>query len=297
MMSPPLPLKNLQRWMQTVITHPKGVAAGIASDAARREIDVSAADVEHVIGPSHALGSIQRLEIYGNAYYARLIECLTAEFPATRHLVGEEAFSGFVLEYLQQYPSTSDTLGDLGAQFPQYLAQARPPREGEQPDWADFLIDLATLERTYSDVFDGPGEEGLPLLSADRLREIPPGQWEQVRLVTASSLRLVELRFPVHEYASAVRGGAEPTIPPASPTRLAINRGDYIVRRRTFEELPFAILQRLADRQTLGEAIADSVEAQPQPPSDLAAPLEHWFRMWTAAGYFADVELSPRNCA
>jgi hypothetical protein len=290
-------LENIQRWMQTVITHPGGIAAGINSPEARRQIDVAAEDVESVISPSQALGSIQRLEIYAGAYCARLIECLAAEFPATRQLVGEEAFGGFVFDYLQQFPSTSYTLGDLGAHFPQYLAGARPPREGDQPDWADFLIDLATLERTYSDVFDGPGEERQELLSADRLREFPPQQWEQLRLVTAASLRLVELRFPVHEYASAVRAGSEATIPPPAPTRLAINRRDYIVRRRTLEPLPFAILRRLVGRQSLGEAIGQSVEAQGEPPADLAAQLENWFRTWTAAGYFVDVDPSPRNGA
>lgn len=290
-------LESLQRWMQRVITHPEGIAAGINSAEARRQIDICSDDVESVICPSQALGSLQRLEIYGNAYYARLIECLAAEFPATRHLVGEEAFSGFVLEYLQQFPSTSYTLGDLGERFPQYLAEARPPREGDQPDWADFLIDLATLERTYSDVFDGPGEEEGRLLSSDRLREIPPEQWDQLRLVTAPSLRLVEFRFPVHEYASAVRAGTEPAIRPPAPTRLAINRRDYIVRRRTLEVLPFEILRRLAEGEKLGEAIAQSVEAQGDSPTDLAARLEEWFRTWTAAGYFVDVEPSAPRCA
>src|SRR5690606_30997874 len=287
-------LGNVQRWMQSVITHPEGIAAGINSAEARRQIDIGSEDVESVISPSQALGSIQRLEIYGNAYYARLIECLAAEFPATQHLVGEEAFSGFVSEYLQQYPSASYTLGQLGGRFPQYMAEARPPRETDEPDWADFLTDLARLERTYSDVFDGPGEEGRPLLSADRLREIPPEQWEQLRLVTASSLRLLELRFPVHEYASGVRAGTEPTIPLPAPTRLAINRRDYIVRRRTLEHLPFEILRRLADRQTLGEAIGRSIDKLEEPPADPAAQLEDWFRTWTAAGYFVDVE--ARSC-
>jgi hypothetical protein len=297
MTSPPQPLDRLQRWMQRVITHPQGAAAGVNSAEARLHLDVWADDVADVISPSHALSSIQRLEIYGNAYYARLIECLAAEFPATQHLVGEEAFGGFVFEYLQQYPSTSDTLGDLGAKFPQYLAEARPPREVDQPDWADFLVDLATLERTYSDVFDGPGEERLDLLTADRLREFAPPQWDQLRLITASSLRLLKLRFPVQEYASAVRAGTDATIPPPAPTRLAISRRDYIVRRRTLDELPFDILQRLSGRQTLGEAIGRSIDRLGEPTADPAVQLEHWFRTWTAAGYFVDVELSACDSA
>ena len=136
-------LDKLQLWMQTVITHPGGVAAGINSSAARQYVDVAANDVERIVSRSRALTSIERLEVYGNAYYARLVECMAAEFPATQHAVGEEAFGGFVLDYLQQFPSTSYTLGDLGAAFPGYLGSSRPPRESDGPDWADFLVDLA----------------------------------------------------------------------------------------------------------------------------------------------------------
>ena len=45
-------LAQIQRWLQTVITHPDGVEAGMASDAARSEIDISADRVEEVIDRS-----------------------------------------------------------------------------------------------------------------------------------------------------------------------------------------------------------------------------------------------------
>ncbi|MGE0378513.1 MAG: putative DNA-binding domain-containing protein, partial [Planctomycetaceae bacterium] len=122
-----------------------------------------------------------------------------------RAAIGDEAFRGFVRGYLQQHPSTSYTLAELGHAFPAYLAASRPPCTGEGPDWADFLVDLATHERTYSEVFDGPGEEQLPLLCVEDLQAIPTDRWGDVRLRTAASLRLLELRFPVHEFASAVR--------------------------------------------------------------------------------------------
>lgn len=283
-------LERLQRWMQTVITHPDGIAAGIGSPQARREIDVDLPDIEQVIARSDAQTSIERLAIYGNAYYARLVGCLAAEFPATQQAVGKEPFSGFVFGYLQQSPSTSYTLGELGRDFPGYLAGSRPPRESDEPDWIDFLVDLSTLERTYSDVFDGPGEEDLPLMTADRLRGIPPGDWEHLRLQPAPSLQLLELRFPAHEYASAVRRGEEATIPAPLPTRLAINRREYIVRRRTLDPLPFDLLGRLMRGVPLGRAIGESLDTVADPPGNLTDVIEAWFRTWTAAGYFVGVE-------
>ncbi len=286
-------LSTLQRWMQSVITHPAGVTAGIDSEAARNEIDVAAEEIEQVITRSRALDSIGRLQVYGNAYYARLLDCLSAEFPTLRHAAGEEAFGAFCFGYLQQHPSTTYTLTQLGAKFPQYLAETRPARVSAdgQPDWMDFLIEVARLERLYSEVFDGPGEEKLPLLSAERLTAIPRESWPLVRLTTVDSLRLVEFRFPVHEYITSVKKGESPSPPDPAPTRLAINRRDYIVRRRSLPPLPFELLRSLRDGLPLGEAIERAVRHADCDPDDLPAQLRGWFKALTTNGYFLAASL------
>lgn len=287
----PPELERIQRWMQAVITHPAGIAAGVESVEARRHLDVAATDVERVIRPSQALDSVKRLAIYGSAYYSRLIECLAAEFPAVRAAVGDEGFAGFVTGFLQQFPSTSYTLSDLGRAFPQYLAESRPPRTSGDPDWADFLVDLATLERTYSEVFDGPGEEAVSLLKTEDLLAIPPKGWGDARLRTAASLRLLELRFPAHEYASAVRHRQEPTCPAPKSTRLAISRRGYVVRRRPLSPFPYRLLGNLQQGCTLQAALEESVATTDADLTDLPACLEKWFSVWTREGYFAGVEI------
>ena len=75
-------LEQIQRWMQAVIVHPLGVEQGIASSDARRHVDVDPVDLEQVVTRSKALSAVERLAIYGYAYYARLLECLKEEFPA-----------------------------------------------------------------------------------------------------------------------------------------------------------------------------------------------------------------------
>ena len=155
----PRSLDQLQRWMQSVITHPAGIEAGVMSDSSRGVIDLGARRLDEIVLPSQRLSSADRLRVYGNAYFARLLECLRAEFPAMVRALGEEAFDGLAFGYLLEHPSQSDTLTRLAATLPEYLEQTRPPREEAAPDFADFLIDLARLERTYSEVFDGAGPE------------------------------------------------------------------------------------------------------------------------------------------
>src|SRR6202022_3731779 len=98
----PWPLAPVQRWLQAVVMHPDGVGAGLASDAARQHLDVAPADVEDVIERSAAQTSVERLSIYANAYYARLLECLGEEFPVLKQTLGEETFDAFALAYLQK---------------------------------------------------------------------------------------------------------------------------------------------------------------------------------------------------
>src|SRR5690349_9859437 len=138
-------LAQIQRWMQAVLTHPAGAADGVASAAARQEIDVAPEEAERVVNPSRALSGLERLAIYNRAYYARLLDCLRESYPVLFHALGEDAFGAFALDYLQKYPSRSYTLSDLGANFPHYLRESRPP-DDPSPSWPDFVIDLATLE-------------------------------------------------------------------------------------------------------------------------------------------------------
>jgi len=100
-------LAVLQHWLQTVIMHSEGIEKGINSSNAQTMIPIESPQIQHVINPSQSLSSIERLAIYGNAYYARLIECLGQEFLAVRQTLGAEAFEGFAFKYLQKYQSNS----------------------------------------------------------------------------------------------------------------------------------------------------------------------------------------------
>jgi hypothetical protein len=282
-------LARVQRWLQAVITHPAGVEQGISSAQAREQIDVAADNLESVIERSRNLTSAERLEIYASAYYSRLIECLGSEFPAMRHALGQETFDSFAFDYLQAYPSRSYTLSDLSADFPRFLADTRPVDEddtGGSPSWPDFLIDLARLERIYSEVFDAPGPENLPTLSLADLSAIPADGWTSSRLIPAAGLRLVTLHFPVHEYISAARRGEDPAPPAPSPTWLVVTRREYIVRRHSVSAPEFAVLESLIAGQTIGEAIVTALEQATLDVGALENTLHQWFASWASGGFF-----------
>jgi hypothetical protein len=264
------------------------------SPEARQVIDVPTVQVEQVITRSRALTALERLEIYNRAYFARLLECLREEYPVLVHALGEDTFDEFAVDYLQKHPSRSYTLNQLGAGFPAYLAQSRADEvdlEGSAGGgWADFFIDLAVLERTFAEVFDGPGVEGQSPPKTEELCNIALERWSDVRVRPVCCLRLLRLRYPVHGYYTAVRKGRDPAVPRPRTTHLAVTRRNYVVRRYTLSRAQYALLEELVAGQPVGEAVKRAVQATRRGSKAWAARLWQWFRNWTAEGLFASVE-------
>ncbi len=289
------PLDQVQRWMLSVITHPDGIVSGIESDDAQRELLVSPEQIEQVITRSQQCTSIERLQIYGNAYYSRLIECLQDEFPSLRHALGDETFAAFALAYLQDCPSRSYTLSKLGTEFPRFLRESRPLDIPPESTWPEFLVDLATLERTYSEVFDAPGPEHLTLLRSEDLLAIPSEHWPDARLIPVECLRLLELRFPVHEYATAVRKSEPALIPEPSTTFLAVSREDYVVRRRPLTRTAFQLLGLLCQGRSIGVAIEQCLDSEDSDEEELVNNIRTWFQTWTTMGLFREIRISTNH--
>jgi Putative DNA-binding domain len=291
--TPPRNLGHIQRWMQAVLMHPEGIAEGIDSADARQHIDVGRDEAEKVVTRSRALTALERLGIYGYAYYARLLECLREEFPVLMHALTPEVFDAFAVGYLQAYPSRSYTLLQLGSNFPRYLAETRPEEgggDGLPADWPDFLIDLATLELTFNEVFDGPGVEGERLLDAGQLLAIPAERLPEARLVGVSCLRLLPLRYPVHRYFTAVRRHEDPMPPEAADTYLAVTRRRYVVRHYELSPPAYQLLRGLLAGKSVGEAIGQAARAAGPDLERFAANLRTWFRDWAAEGFFRALE-------
>lgn len=286
-------LEDIQCWMQAAITNSRGVQDGLESPEARRHIDVGPDEIERLLTRSARLTAIERLAIYGSAYYARLLDCLREEFPVLKHALGDEVFDAFAAGYLQQYPSRSYTLFDLGKNFARFLQETRPALDANDgpTDWADFLIDLTALERTFNEVFDGPGVEGQSLLDPKMLASISADSLSDARLIPVCCFRLASFRYPVHSYFTAVRRGKEPAPPEPAETHLAITRRWYVVRHYELSQPAYELLNALIAGDPLGQAIGRIIDSAGANADRLESDLRTWFHDWAAEGFFLQIEV------
>lgn len=284
----PLDLPVIQQWMQAVITHADGVARGISDDEARSWVDVGPEEVESVITPSRKRTSVQRLEVYANAYFARLTECLKSIFPIFAQTVGDKLFDQFAVSYLKQYPSRSYTLNRLGDRFVEFLSETRPQDQSEEPGWVDFLICLARLEQGIDQVFDGPGYEDKSVVGPEELAQWSPEAFWLASAEMVPCLQLLEFSFPVSDFLTAAKRDPTASIPAAKRSWLALSRRDFVVRRIPLTEFQYSLLNRLAVGEPIGQSIEAALE-QSGEPDDLSQLLAVTFRKFASEQLFFSI--------
>ncbi len=219
------------------------------------------------ITPSATLTADERLGLYRRGYRLRLLESLRGMHPALRHLLGDEVFDAFALDYLQARPPASYTLFDLDAAFASHLAATRPTSDEA---WPDLVIDVVRFERAFLEVYDGAGPEGAAIASA---ADLVPGAPASV--VAVPGVRLLRSRYPVGDYVLAVRRGEAPPPPRPASTHLALLRRDWVV--------------------TLVPLTAESHAALEELLAGATAPPGHpWLAAWADAGLFREIRTSRR---
>jgi Putative DNA-binding domain len=256
------PLADLQRRFWKLISAPSGV-----QDAVPRlsQDDPGIAPLDRWVKAPDADFAAQRLDIYANMYFYRLLDVLAADYPKTKAITGDANFHNLVTDYLLAHPSQNPSLRYAGEQLPEFLAT-----HALSQTWP-FLSELAALEWTRISVFD---VEDFAPLAREALAEIPPERWGELLLRAGPALRVLRTTHPVHRVWLAVE--QTETVPEVAPleTWLAVWRKNLIVYHRplsanegrALEQLlagvPFGVLcECFAEGDDLREAAGRAVQA------------------------------------
>ncbi|HSD09389.1 MAG TPA: DNA-binding domain-containing protein [Candidatus Binatia bacterium] len=259
-----------------LISAPEGVAAALAALPDRER--ALPRGLESWLRGDERLSALERLEVYANMYFFRLLDCLAEDFPATHAVVGHERFHGLAADYLAAHPSEHPSVRMLGRAFGDFLETHPLSRE------FSHLPDLARFEWDLLGAFDAADAEPL---AAERLQRLAPDDWPALRLTLTPSLRILEARAPVQEVWSATTEGREPPSIAPRPTALRIWREGLRVFHRTIDPVELAAL-RAAER---GERFAEMCDAaaarvgEARAASELVTILHRWLADQVIVGF------------
>jgi len=309
-------LAELQRWMRWVITEPRGIREALSSpwppDPVFLERGSSSTNALEgwpldptlaqrykeperqlqVIEQAAPLSTHDRLDVYANAYFYRLLESLAADFTTVHRVLGEERFHDLVAHYLMRFPSNSPNIGDLGETFPRYIKES--PHSKSFP----FLYELAMLERAIMECLF---TNHLPPLDVRSFQTKSEEEWATARFVLDPAIRLISVQWPVDQLWKS-REQPEPLELPAfpefSPRHLLLYRDDNWVSVSVVDIHPWKALHMLRSGMSLG-AVCDALSKTPHPslsPSEGERaqgegnlPIQEWFSSWITRGLVRNI--------
>jgi len=269
-------LAHIQKWLTSIIVRP-----GAINDKILLADQHYGLKHTEVIRPAANLSSEQKISIYARGYVLRLMECMSAEYPALQHLMSKDLFETFVKAYLVQVPPSSPDLYNLGKKFATFLKASQP--KSADDNMFDMPVELAGLERAIAEVSRCKGLEGtsqgterddtvLYLFDTGTIRSSP-------------CLMLLKLQFPLVGFVRSVQRGEEAATPVISESFTAISRKDYIIHMHDLEPWQWQFLKALQHTGDYMGAINITAATYGIENSTLMADLMLWIPVALKFGY------------
>ncbi|MGR9107369.1 MAG: HvfC/BufC N-terminal domain-containing protein [Gammaproteobacteria bacterium] len=138
-----------------------------------------------IVDSPHA-SAVERFGVYAEAYRLRLVEALSADYPAIQEWLGDEAFGQLGRAYADAYPSSHFSIRWFGRHLPDFLGDS--PAYCNQPAFQE----LAAFEWAMSEAFDAADN---PPITEIQMASVDAARWPQLRLAMHPSLRTLELNY------------------------------------------------------------------------------------------------------
>jgi len=284
-------LDQIQRNMFEAVRQPLTASEGLRNRT--REGRSLHGIAESIIKPNDRLTSFERLEIYNRQYWFRVLSALAEDFEGLRLILGDTAFEKLSVAYLQDCPSRSFTLRNLGSQLEDWLRAHLKFAAGRE----EIALDMVRLEWAEIEAFDEaarpqPSRSDLQTLGDDPQFQLQP-YLRLLELSYAVDKMLPQIRRQQREFgmvSNAVeekqqrRRPRKRALPKSEKVYLAVHRADNSVYFKRLDREAFSMLRALQQGKRLSEAVeqvewGDGAEQGSQ-------NLQAWFALWSSFGWF-----------
>ncbi len=268
----PKRLREIQEWFGTVIEEPIDAQSRLIPTPINQQADA-------FISPSATLEPFQRIELYAQQQWWRLLSALHENFPMLTRLFGTIDFNECIGKpALDAYPPHHWSIGRLGSDLVLWLEEAY-----HEPD-RNLVLDVARLDWQINESLTA---RQLPPLTLD---EITP-ELAQQRLTLQPHLHLLHLRADLFSFREQLLerdldgwiGVPFPPIPKETEPYYAIFRNhNFVVTSKQLHPKEFEILTLLQNGSTLNDACDVLSEEE-------GTLLPRWCQEWAARQWLSVV--------
>jgi hypothetical protein len=229
-------------------------------------------------------GAPPRLDVYREAFRARLVAALRSNYPVLQRVLGDDAFAALALAYLTAHPSRRPSIRWFGDALPGWLDERLAADAGALPHPA--LADLARMEWAIGSAFDAADA---PVLARERLAAVAPAGWPALAFAPHPSLRLVTLAWAVEPLWRALKDDADAETAPPGPAahRLLVWRQGLETRWRTLDGHEAAALAACIAGEPFGTLCELAAASAAGDVGAAAATVAGWLGQWVQAGLLA----------
>jgi hypothetical protein len=236
-----LPLKETQILLWNLITAPEGVHKALADRG----------DKGLPIKPSATMTPAERLDIYANMYFYRILDSLKEDFPQVLESIGEGLFHNLITDYLLKHPSSHYSLRYVGQHLPDFLQQHSLAKD------YPHLVDLARLEYALLESFDASDEK---VMKMHELQQVAPEQWGDLYLQLAPPVILLKGQW--------------------SEGPVIVWRQDFQVYYRHLDDVEHRLLSEAQDGRAFAELCEHATEFMD--PQEVVTRLAGYLQGWVS---------------
>lgn len=193
-----------------------------------------------------SLSNVDRLAIYGNAYYLRLIEVLMSDYEAIHALLGDEQFDTLCREYINAYPSKFFSVRWFGQYLAEYLKTNEPYSQHE------YLYEMARFEWLFTDTFDAADAA---IVSESDVAQVPAESWPSLKITLHPSVNCFQYQWNILPVWKAVKENSEvPVLDKAdNPETCMIWRQGLITKYKTLETNEAILIEAVESEKNFSE--------------------------------------------
>jgi len=221
-----------------------------------------------------------RLDIYRNAYRARLIEALDEVYPILHWLLGDETFQSLCTLFVETHPSRHRSIRWYGEELAEFLETTAP--FDDQP----ILSEVARLEWTLAEVFDAADAD---VIDRATLQAVDPARWATLSFGFHPSLRRLALAWNTVAVWQAGSAGEDSPSPErsAEPVEWLLWRQHFKNYFRSLDAVERAALDAAAAGGTFTE-ICEALAAH-LPEADIPLRAATLAATWVDSGLIASL--------